>query len=309
MIRNLMIAILAIVAAMLGGVPCARATGLGSDQAQWGNWEFSFAPYLWYIFLDSDISARGQTVSVDANLYEILNEQDNIVAWYSYQEARNGPLTLYADVQYINLEFGGDLVTAKTVTPRLSIDARVNVGLGLEMAIIESGAKFELFRQTHGPAPRDPADFAPYTALDLIAGTRVWWLETDIGLAVDANAVLNLPALGLTRSRERNLVVAKSGSVSWVDPLVGAQLSHHLSPGSEIVVRGDVGGFDVGSDFSWQALAYYQWECGCKPFGTTMSAILGYRALDVDYSAVSRHGPRGFQLLQHGPIAYTRFSF
>ena len=172
MIGRLAIALLAVAALALGGALPARAMGLGSDQARWGNWEFSFAPYLWYIFLDSDVSARGQSVSVDTNLYEILNEQDNIVAWYSYQEARNGPLTLYADVQYINLEFGGDLVTAKTVTPRLSIDARVNIGLGLEMAIVESGAKFELFRQSYGSGASD-AEAVSYTHLTLPTNREV----------------------------------------------------------------------------------------------------------------------------------------
>ena len=42
----------------------------------------------------------------------------------------------------------------------------------------------------------------------------------------------------------------RSGSVDWVDPFVGARLRQLLAPGQNLTLRGDVGGFDVGSDFT-----------------------------------------------------------
>jgi len=48
--------------------------------------------------------------------------------------------------------------------------------------------------------------------------------------------------------------IAKSGSVDWADPFIGARLQHQPTPGQAITLRGDVGGFGAGSQFSWQAI-------------------------------------------------------
>ena len=71
--------------------------------------------------------------------------------------------------------------------------------------------------------------------------------------------------------------------MSWVDPLVGLRLRHQFAPGWNFVVSGDVGGFDVGSKFSWQVLAAFDYEI-CRSRTVTWSAMLGYKALSVDYS-------------------------
>ena len=47
-----------------------------------------------------------------------------------------------------------------------------------------------------------------------------------------------------------------SGSVDWADPFIGARLQHQLAPSQEITLRGDVGGFGAGSQFSWQAMKH-----------------------------------------------------
>jgi hypothetical protein len=310
-LRGILFALAVLAVSVLYHPMRAHATGLDPDRTPWGAWKLSIAPYGWYIWLNVEQTVQGQTVAIETNLYEILNEQDNIQAWFSYQEARNGPLTLYSDVQYINVEFAGDMVIAKRLSPGLSIDANVNIGAAVELAVVEAGAMLEVFRINHGHTrahlSTDDESFARHTALDVVGGTRVWWLEADIDMRADIT--VNLNALGLRRSQERNLAVAESGSVSWVDPMVGARLRHHMAPGQQIVLRGDVGGFDVGSSFTWQALGYYEWECQCKPFGTTLHARLGYRALDVDYSDMNGRSDFAYQSLQHGPIAYMRMEF
>lgn len=50
----------------------------------------------------------------------------------------------------------------------------------------------------------------------------------------------------------------------------------------EVTLQGDVGGFGIGSDFSWQVVATYGFDVNC--FGTPLHIVIGYRALAVDYS-------------------------
>jgi len=71
-----------------------------------------------------------------------------------------------------------------------------------------------------------------------------------------------------------------------VDVLAGGRYWRQiqpLSPGQSILVRGDVGGFGAGSDFSWQALATYSMKL-CEIGRAVMDGYFGYRALAVDYS-------------------------
>ena len=56
-------------------------------------------------------------------------------------------------------------------------------------------------------------------------------------------------------SMSGNRAIARSGSVDWVDPVVGGRIRYNLVPGQDFILRGDVGGFGVGSQFTWNALA------------------------------------------------------
>jgi hypothetical protein len=69
-------------------------------------------------------------------------------------------------------------------------------------------------------------------------------------------------------------------------------------------VRGDVGGFGAGSDFSWQAMATLNMEL-CETGGHQIDGYLGYRALSVDYS----EGAYSYDVLQHGPIMGLTMKF
>jgi hypothetical protein len=81
---------------------------------------------------------------------------------------------------------------------------------------------------------------------------------------------------------------------SWWVPIIGADLMFPLF-GGKLVAKGhfDIGGFGIGSDFTWQAYPYLDWH-----FGRNLSAQFGYRWLGTDfdddgfeYSVVS-HGPQ-----------------
>ena len=69
-----------------------------------------------------------------------------------------------------------------------------------------------------------------------------------------------------------------SVSESWTDPIVGGRWWFNFADKWALIVRGDIGGFGVGSDLTWQALGLIDWQ----PF-KYVSFTAGYRALYQDY--------------------------
>ena len=72
--------------------------------------------------------------------------------------------------------------------------------------------------------------------------------------------------------------------------------------------RADVGGFDVGSRFSWNAIAAYNFTL-CVNNGLTYTGMLGYRALSVDYEQGSGHTRYEYDVVQHGPVMGVSVKF
>jgi hypothetical protein len=102
--------------------------------------------------------------------------------------------------------------------------------------------------------------------------------------------------------------IARAGDVDWVDPLVGLSLRHQVAPGQELLLRGDVGGFGAGSEFSWNVIGAYSFEVGVY-YGVTVSGVLGYRALAVDFERGSGISRYDYDVIQHGPLLGLTASF
>jgi hypothetical protein len=69
-----------------------------------------------------------------------------------------------------------------------------------------------------------------------------------------------------------------SGTQDWWDPVFGGTVSEPFAKKFSFDLRADVGGFDVGSDLTWQLEPAVSWHF--KEWG---SAQVGYRVLHVDY--------------------------
>ena len=79
--------------------------------------------------------------------------------------------------------------------------------------------------------------------------------------------------------------------------------------------RADVGGFDAGSQFSWNVLGAYSFTFAVRN-GVTLSGLLGYRALSVDYekgsgvnSTMSPLGKNDSEHCPDGPALLTFLAF
>jgi len=141
----------------------------------------------WLPFFQGDITVKGRTVDIDVNPFELLEHLD-AVPFMGYSEARRGPLILYNDIFLANV--GIDASVSRAVRG-LTVGASADVDV--ELAIIEVGGAFEVARWSSGGGGglKDAPLFAPYTALDLLAGARYWRQDVDIKFGLTGTLDLN----------------------------------------------------------------------------------------------------------------------
>ena len=170
-----------------------------------------------------------------------------------------GDLTVDVDASpgdiFSHLQFGAMLVMEAARGPwAVAID-------GIYMNLNQSGASGQL-----------SADVGmKQGALELTGFRRVTgWAEVLAGGRLNALSA-DLEAVGLqTRSR--------SADKTWFDPFIGARLQAPDTGKWLLSLRGDVGGFGVGSDLAWQVHG----KAGYR-FSQLFELDLAYRVISMDY--------------------------
>jgi hypothetical protein len=230
-------------------------------------WKFEVAPYVWLPAMQGDLTVRGRTADIDLDLgdtLELLFDAFKFAAM-GRAEARKGNLLLTLDLLYLDLE--DDQTTARGLETEV----------GLTLLITEFGMGYRL-----GTWPLSP-DVLPAVSFDVLAGGRYAFLEPSIAIAGG-------PRGGIDVERD----------VDWIEPFVGGRFLLTLSKRVTIGVRGDVGGFGVGSDLTWSLVGSIQYHVSRH-----VSVGGGYRALDIDYM----QGSGGLDVLMHGPLLGAVFRF
>ena len=115
--------------------------------------------------------------------------------------------------------------------------------------------------------------------IDMFGGVRWWDIQTDFEL----EGILS----GDAHRKE-----------GWVDPVIGGRAYYLSSGGFLASFRADIGGFGVGSDFSWNIQTGIGYQ-----FSEIFTVIAQYKYLDVDYN----NGEEARELFAldaatHGPI-------
>lgn len=114
--------------------------------------------------------------------------------------------------------------------------------------------------------------------LEVFGGLRHWDLD------------LSTTVLGLTATTDQ----------SWTDPIIGARYSYALNPRWHLSGMGNIGGFDVGSDFQWEAVLQASWQ-----WTDRVNVAGGYRHLSVDF----KEGREVIDLILTGPYVALAFNF
>lgn len=128
---------------------------------------------------------------------------------------------------------------------------------------------------------------APGRQVHLFAGVRYWDLDVDLDLVALPGAALDL-------------------GDRWIDPLVGGRFVKDVAEDWFVSVRGDIGGFGLGSDFSWNVQAGVGYEVS-----SLFSLVLQYKALDVDFEndGIGTADFLSYDTTTHGPLLGFVFRF
>lgn len=156
----------------------------------------------------------------------------------------------------------------------------LDIEVGTKVFMGGGGASYRL-----GPYPLDSGGGA--LVLDPYAGFRYTLIDVDLDI-----------------SGQRN----ESADQQWVDPIVGLRSILQLTPRWNLTAFGDVGGFGVGSDFTWQAAGVVGYRFGL--FGEGDAQVLGgYRAIGQDYSDGDGDSEFKWDVVYHGPVLGLSVTF
>jgi hypothetical protein len=98
--------------------------------------------------------------------------------------------------------------------------------------------------------------------------------------------------------------LSASGRKEWIDPFMGARMELSLKEKFNLSLRGDVGGFDVGSKITYNAMGLIGYN-----ISRVVSFWLGYRVLDVNYESGGGFNKFQYDMTMYGPITGIVFRF
>jgi hypothetical protein len=93
-------------------------------------------------------------------------------------------------------------------------------------------------------------------------------------------------------------------SKGWVDPMVGFRSRFDLGRKWTFGIRGDIGGFSVGSKLAWDAMAYFDVRTSKH-----VSFNLGYAIVATDYESGSGENRFLYDVRMDGPFVGVAFNF
>ncbi|MGY6273288.1 DUF481 domain-containing protein [Achromobacter denitrificans] len=238
-----------------GAEPDASPPG---QARQAGEWEFSVTPYFWAPALSGKVSqSNSPVIDIDTSFDKLFDNLD--FAAMLIGDARKGRYSIFGDLIYTKIGSQGD-------TPRGILASSADVKSSTFAGLI--GAGYSVLE-------------TPTHRLDVVAGLRVWSVDTDITLK---GAHLS----GRTRS----------DGATWVDGLVGVRGNYAFTPKLYATGWGLIGA--GGANVDWDlglGIGYH--------INDRFSASIGYRALGVDYS----QGRFKFDAVLQGPMAGLTIRF
>lgn len=275
-----------------------------------GRWLLMISSPAWLTAMEGDLTVGGHKAPLDLGLDDMV---DIVKDYLDYGvmlniEARRDRWILFADLFYIELsgDFSGDTQLPPLITgppdflpgllPRPDPDPLVGPGLEIGVegdfklteVIAELGGGYRFLDHAYG------AGNAKRISMDVIGGLRYWRLESSI------NADIELALGDLSRSGSLSLEASKD----WVDPFVGLRTQIDITEALFLFLRGDIGGFGLGSgvssEFTWKAQAGLSYNITPR-----FSTYAAYQILDVDYE----DGGFGFDMELSGPMLGFGYAF
>ncbi len=229
------------------GILLATSPAISAEKSS-DEWDVTMIGYLFAVNIDAisgvGTPAGASEVPVDLGFSDLSKQLD--FAFSGLMIAKKGRLSLNVDVSITELSKGID-ETIPVGPGTAFVDADIDVGI----KEFEVFAGYKFFQQ--------------FPDLEVIAGAR--YIEHDIEVDVNVGpAALNVDI-----------------GDDWVDPFIGLQYHAPINDKWSLLVRGDVGGFGVGSDFTWRFNAGATYK-----LSNNWEAAFMYKILDIDYESGSK---------------------
>jgi predicted porin len=226
----------------------------------------------------ADSTISGLSGSVDLSFNDVMDYLD--MAAMGRVEVWKGKWGFTFDGLYMALEASESFQGRRGLVD-FSVDADVRLGMA------DFGLAYRIYEQRFGNDNEQRFTFEPY------GGLRYGYLKQKIDLNVD------IPGVG---SVGRTL----GTSEDWVEPFIGGRLIWDLNNKIALNVRGDAGGFGIGSasDLTWQIAGGVDYK-----FSKNMILNAGYRYVELDYSHGSGSNEFGTHLKAYGPFIGLTITF
>jgi len=151
--------------------------------------------------------------------------------------------------------------------------------------------------RTEGGRVKGDLDLDQMTLMGTVGRRWTEHLEVLFGLAyVDLDTRLEVSGPAAVREAE--------AAVDWIDPTVGLAWHRPFADRWRLNLRGDVGGFGVGSDLLVHLLANVHWQTSER-----VGFVFGYRVISFDYEDGEGRSYQRYDLTEQGPLAGVTFSF
>lgn len=208
--------------------------------------------------------------------------------------AQIGPVSVPVDASiadvFDNLEFGA-MGAWRIENGTWSVTADVTfMGLGAT-------------QRSEGGRVKGDIDLDQFTLMGTVGRRLTEHLEglfslSYFDLSTDLQVKTTAPVSGEVTQRN-----ASTGA-SWVDPLVGLQYSLPINDAWRLNLRGDIGGFGIGSDLSYQVLANVRWQAN-----DTVGFVAGDRLIAFDYEDGNGASYERYDLTEQGPLVGVTVAF
>jgi hypothetical protein len=233
-------------------------------------WSFRLATYGWMQSLTGTVGVLGIESNIDVRFKDVLKDL-------------NFGFMAVSEVRYERWGFTSDLIYADL---RGSADTPFNVFF--------SKVDYEQKQLTGNFVLSYRFIDTPQFGLEGYAGARVNYLDAEITLL--GNRLPLPPAFPPFIVPNRDF----GGSKTWVDPIIGGRFQAKIAGPVFARVGGDVGGFGVSSDLTWEVYG----TIGVN-VARNFSIGAGYRALGTDYTS----GGFKYDVVAHGPVIGAEMRF
>jgi hypothetical protein len=209
--------------------------------------DITFAAYLWTPSMGGRSGIAGNDVSIDASFLDLLSNTDTLIGFMAHAEVDVNHFQLLLDPVWTHLE-KNDAVPQAAVKTDATLDS---IWFG-----VHAGYRFI----DHAPLGGDNS--ATKISVDALGGALI----TSLSFTLQPDGQPNIP---LDRT--------------WADPMIGTRVTLDFGDHLGMVLRGEIGGFDVESKVCADMFAGLGYKF---PMGDSANGVvfLGFRALYQDYN-------------------------